>query len=337
MPLMAITDAVLVASSVPEAPAAEYAPGATYAAGDLRGVTAGTEQVIYQSLQGNNAGHPPASSPTWWKKMWTVYAAYVAGTAYAKGALVTGAGHVLYESQVDANNAALTDTTRWLVRGSTNRWAMFDRAVSSQTFAQDSISVTLVPPTVATTVVVLNATGFTVTVTQPASGYSRTKALVRHDVNNWFDWWYSTPSYVNDLAFDDVPPFPGYPLTITVDGPGQQVGLGCCFIGKPYLLGKTQWEFSAGVLSYSTPTTDKWGNTTLNKSPGAKRQNYEVSIAPGYEDEVYRILTLNTDVELVVIAATDFAMGMTYGYLGQWQVYKTIAGKPASIEVKGLT
>lgn len=61
---MAITDAMILATDVPEADYTAYSGGTTYALDAYTMVPA--THKIYQSLQASNTGHDPATSPTWW-------------------------------------------------------------------------------------------------------------------------------------------------------------------------------------------------------------------------------------------------------------------------------
>lgn len=336
---VAITDAMLINSTVPETMATAYVPGTTYAAGDRVGVTTGTAQIVYQSLQAGNVGRTPASSPAWWKPLGTVYAPYAAGTTYALGAIVssiTANVHELYESQANSNAGnPLTDAGKWLRRSATNRWNLFDKAVNSQTVAPNSISVTIAPGLV-NTVTMLNVSGSTATVEQSISGYSKTINLVRHEVLNWYDFYYEEPIRQGDVVFDGIPPFAAASLTVTIDNAGLDAAIGLLAVGKSRTIGTTQWGVTGGVLDYSTPVTDKYGNTTMFKRANAKRLNFDVRIPMGFEDEAFRLLTLYTAVEMVVIGSTDYSMTFSYGFIDQWEVPIAIDGRAAPISWRGL-
>lgn len=335
---LAVTDAKLASSSVPETTVTEYGSTTTYAAGDIRGVTTGTAQDVYQSLQAANVGHAPATSPTWWKLLGRVYVTYASTTSYAKDAIVTdAANHQLYQSLIASNaGKALTDKNSWLPLGATNRWKMFDKAVNSQTTGPDAITVSVKPGELVNTVVLMNLAGSEVTVTQADSGYSRTESLVRHEVLSWYDFYYNEPIRAGDVVFDDIPPYAQSPLTVTVKSPGDTAAIGCCFLGKARTIGKTAWELTGGVISYSSDTTDAFGNVTMVKRDSAKRLNLDVYITPGLESEAYRLLKQYTDVEMVFIGSTNHSMAIAYGYLGQWSVPITRSGKTAPIEIRGL-
>lgn len=334
-----VTPAMLTSCTVPESTQPEYVTGTTYAADALVGVSAGTAQAIYRSLQGANTGNAPASSPTWWQFLGTVYAAWSGATTYALGAIVSDlATHQLYESLAAGNlNNPVTTTAKWVPLGATNRWKQFDKVVNSQTVAPGSISQTISAGTLINTLVGLNVDGNVATLTQSQSGYTQTRNLVQHEVNNWYDFFYEEPIRTGDVAFTDIPPYPGSTLTLTITNPGGNVAIGCCFVGKARLLGQTKWDLTGGVLSYSSRFEDQFGNVTLIKRNKAKRLNFEVYIEPGFESEAYRLLDEYTDVEVVVIGSKRHSMTFAYGFLGQWSVPVTNSYKPATIEFKGLT
>lgn len=338
---VAVTDVRLISSTVPEALVQEYSSGATYILGAVVGVTTGTAQVVYQSLQASNGGHTPASSPTWWKVLGTVYAPYAAGTTYPMGAIVSNIGtdvHELYESQIAGNvgQALAGNPTKWLRRSATNRWNMFDKAINSQTVAPNIVTVVIKPGVVVNTITLLNVEGAQASVSQTISGFSLTKSLVRHEVLSWYDFFYEEPIRSGDVVFDGIPPYAAAEITISVDNAGLDAAIGGCFVGKSRTIGLTQWELTAGVLSYSTTSTDTFGNTTMVKRANAKRMNFDVRIPEGFESEAFRLLTEYTDVEMVFIASSDYSMTIAYGYLGQWEVPISNSGRAAPIEVRGL-
>lgn len=336
--LIPVTAAKLISSSVPEEKVTEYASATTYGASDVRGVSTGTSQIVYESLQAANTGNAPASSPSWWKVLGTVYATYAANVTYAKDDTVTDlAGHQLYQSMVAGNvGQALSDKSKWLPLGATNRWKVFDKAVNSQTVGSGPLSFTLAPGQLINTLMLLNVAGASVTVTQSESGYSATKSLVRHDVLSWYDFFYEEPIRSGDVVFEDIPPYPTSSLTVTVDNGAADAKMGCCLIGKYRVMGKVLASMSGGVLSYSTSTTDTFGNVTMVKRNNAKRLNLDVLIPAGFEDEAFRLFSAYTDTEIAIIAGDKYSMGIGYGFLGQWNVPRSGSGRAASIEFKGL-
>lgn len=260
---------------------------------------------------------------------------WVSGT-YALGAKVRDAANLTYESLAASNTAPLTDKTKWLPLGATNRWKAFDKAVNSQTSAPGTLTFEVKPGALVNTVMLLNVQGVSVTISQSESGYVRTKRLARHEVLSWYDFYYEEPIRAGDAVFDDVPPYPASTLTFTVDNGSADAKIGACLIGKSRTIGKVTASMSGGVLSYSTSTTDAFGNVTMVKRSNAKRLNFDVLIPAGFEDEAYRLLSAYTDTEIGIIAGDRYVMGIGYGFLGQWDVPKSGNGRTAPIEFKGL-
>lgn len=263
---------------------------------------------------------------------------YSSTATYVKDALVYDANsRLVYQSLIDANTGkALTDTTAWTPQLGTNRWRMFDKAVNSQTSAPDLLVVAVKPGQLVNTIGLLNVSGSSVTVSQTDSYYVQSKSLVRHDVLNWYDFFYEEPIREGDVMFDGVPPYVNSTLVITVANPGDTASIGCCVLGKSRTIGKTLWDLTGGILSYSSSTTDKFGNVTLVKRDNSKVLNFEVYIPSGFESEAYRLLREYTDVEIMIVGAEDYSMTYSYGYLGQWTVPVTNSAKTAHIEFKGL-
>ncbi|QJE03039.1 hypothetical protein HH212_26140 [Massilia forsythiae] len=263
---------------------------------------------------------------------------YSGSATYGKGATVYDpATFKTYQSLI-ANNTgrAVTDDTAWTPLGATNRWLMFDKAVNSQTSAPEAVTVVIRPGELVNTVGLLNVSGARATLSQADSGYSQTKNLQRHDVLTWYDWFYEEPIREGDVIFDGIPPYIGSNLTITVESAGGTAGIGCCILGKSRTIGQTAWDFTGGVLSYSSPSTDTFGNVTMVRRDNAKTLNFEIYIQAGFESEVYRLLRQYTDVEMMIIGAEDYSMTYSYGFLAQWSVPVTNSGKTAHIEWKGL-
>ncbi len=339
---VAVTDVILISSSVPETAVTAWDSGTSYAAGNTCGVAgANNSQVVYESLQAANLNNAPASSAAWWKELGTVYGTYSGGATYIVDDIVTvisADSHKLYESQQAGNiGHAVTDDAWWLEIGDTNRWAMFDGAVQSQTVQPDSISFVLSPGVLVNTLGALNVSGASMRVQQSVSGYDRTQSLVTHDVLSWYDWYYEDLVATGDVVFDDIPPYPASDLTVTVTAlEDEPAALGACLLGKERTIGTTHWEIDAGANDYSTTTTDAFGRVRLVRRSNSKVQRFDVSIRPGFQSEVYRLLRQYMSTEMLFIGTSDYSMTFTYGYLGQWNVPISNKGKPASIEVKSL-
>jgi hypothetical protein len=267
--------------------------------------------------------------------------AYSSSATFAKDVVVYDPGtYLTYQSLVAGNvGHPLTDTSAWgPLKKVVNRMLMFDKVVNSQTVAPESISVVVKPGELVNTLGLLNVAGSSISVTQTDSGYNQTKSLVRHDVLSWYDWYYEEPIREGDVVFDGIPPYVNSSLSITVSNPGDQAAIGCCILGKARTIGQTAWDFTGGILSFSSSSTDTFGDVTMVRRDNSPVLNFEVYIPKGYESEAYRLLRKEyTDVEIMIIGAEDYSMTFAYGFLGQWNVPVSAGGeKTAHIEFKGL-
>ncbi len=214
VPIIGITDALLTSSTVIETTPAAYAAGTTYAAAAL--VTTGTvggALTVWKSLAAGNIGHTPASSPTWWQNLGEVYAEYAAGTTYALGAVVqVAATHKVYESLIAGNiGNPVTDIAKWLDKGATNKWKMFDLLRNSATTVPGSLTVVIAPGERVNSIglrgLVANAAEVTVTsVVGGGTVYHRTLDLNTREVLDWYMYAFEPFSTKQAFALFDLPP-----------------------------------------------------------------------------------------------------------------------------------
>lgn len=389
-----VTDATLTSTNVPEvAAAAEYAGGTTYALGKIAGVTTGTVQAVYESLQAANTGHAPASNPTWWRFVGNAAAEYNAGTTYAADAVIgTTSGltqtvyrslqagnvghaqassptwwelvntvpatfdltvtyaqadyvqyintdvHKLYKSATAGNvGQSLLDTSKWTDYGTTNSRAMFDSVFGSQTTNYNKIKFTITPDGLFNSAWLANLDAASVQIEQPSSGFDETVVLNNHDCLNWYDFYFKPVTRRSLASFVDmIPPMPASPVTVTINNAGGIAKCGVYVQSYSWFLGYTQWEPSAGIISYSGTTTDARGNTVFRSFAKVPKINFEVQPLKNYYDETFRMMTEATDTPLVIIASTAFDMMQGYGTLGTWSLPISKVGKKMSVEFKGL-
>lgn len=337
-----VVDATLVSTNVVEAIIAAYNSGTTYGSGTQVGVTAGTVQTIYKSLQASNLNHTPSSSPTWWGYVGVTYLTYNTGTTYGAGDIVSSISadvHHLYKSTTAGNlNQPLADTTKWTLLGSTNARALFDDTYGSQTVNADEIVFQLTPGVLVNSLWFGNCDAGAIRVQQSDSGFDVTSNLNSHEVLNWYDWYYTPLRRMADLAsIANIPPYPASTLTITISNTGGIAKCGIFVMGVAQVLGLTNWEIMASIVSYSGTTTDGFGNTKFLSRAKVKKLKLDVTITPGYHDEAFRIMTECSDTPLVLIGTTQWQMAQAYGSLGSWDLTLSLKGKPMSVEFKGLT
>lgn len=266
-------------------------------------------------------------------------AAWASGTTYAiDNEVHRTTTHRRYRSRVGSNlgNTPETSPTQWLDIGPTNRWAMFDTSVESQTTKLDSIVVEISPGSRVDSVALLNLDAQTVQV--EATGYDQTVNLVYRNIVDWTGYFFEEFLTKSDVVFDDLP-ISTNNITITItQTTGQVAGVGVCVVGLSREIGDARYGMSLGIQDYSAKSTDAFGNTTVVQRSYSKRMRVPVYVRAEFVDELARLLTLYRSSPLVWMAAPDdYASSIVYGY---YRDFDTVIAYPSysecNLEIEGL-
>jgi hypothetical protein len=258
IPPLTITDAILTSSSVPEVASAAYNPATNYALNATASVAGALGLITeYQSLQAANTGHTPASSPTWWLRIGDTYQVYSSGTTYALGeCVIDPVAHYAYESKAADNlGNALTDDTKWLRVGRTNRWAMFDLKTRQATISPVPVTIVLTPGVRCDSLGLARMVATEVDVSVSSSGgevYSITEDLNTREVFNYYDYCFKPFSTKPALIRFDLPPYTNAVITITISATEGDVEIGASSIGSYAYIGDVEYNAEDDARNFST-------------------------------------------------------------------------------------
>lgn len=277
-------------------------------------------------------------------------------TTYAIGNKVIQ-NHKVYSSVKDSNTGHDPITTSigieswWRLLGYTNRWTMFDEAVSSQTGlvgtpnTEVSFSTTIRFDR-STGFALLNLTGHTVVVKITEEGdtspyWERTFKLNK-PMSPWWKWFFEPLSSIRDVVITDIPVAYRAQIEITVVGTGR-AGVGLFVVGQQVNVGATLYGVNAGMKSYSKKTTDEFGNTFLIKRRTAKRHSCELFVHPVDADSVFSFLTDMDSVPAIWIgdnrdqANRGYQVLTVYGWLEEFsQVFAGPNQIQVNVDIQGL-
>lgn len=212
-------------------------------------------------LTSSTVSEPDAGSPT----TETVFSSAGSPTpAYALGAIVIDiTTHLKYESLVASNTGLLSDTTKWLLLGPTNKWAMFDLLRNTATVAPSPLTVVITPGTRIDSIALLGLVADTVTVTMDSAVgspseryYTYTQDLSTREVFNWYDYFFETFSTQVSLALFDLPPYTTCVITVTLTATSGNVQCGACVLGSYVFIGDVVQQPESDVLNFSTVERD---------------------------------------------------------------------------------
>lgn len=341
-----ITDAILTSSDVPEGAGSAYSSGTTYALNARSDVITGTVIDVYQSLQAANLNHAPASSPTWWRKVATTYAAYNSGTTYAQNVIVTNAAtHRRHQSVQNANTGhPLTDSLWWIDIGPTNRWAMFDEGVGSLSTETGAINVTLAPGSV-DSLVLLDTDGDLATVSMTVSGtvvYSETQStnVGGAAITDWFLYFFEAIGKKTVLTFLDMPVYPSGVVTVDVAAadPTGPVSVGSLIVGRKLDIGSTEVGVTVGITDYSTKSTNAYGVTTVVERPWSKRMELRCMLDTANVDGIQRELAKVRAIPVVWIGEDGFDSLTIYGFFKDFSLDLAFGNVSyCTLTIEGLT
>lgn len=227
-------------------------------------------------------------------------AAWVGSTTYATGALVYRAStHRIYRrmpNQIGASTVAPElDTAGWEELRATNRWAVFDDVVNSQTTRASPLDVTIAPGVVqALALLGLEGSSVTVTMTDGAGGptvYSRTVSLSLSVVADWYGHFFEPFRQRTSVVLVDLPPYANGRIRVQLTGSGT-VRCGALLAGPLYTLGGTQYGATAGIRDYSRKEVDAaTGLVTLEQRRFAKTLRGRLALPTAGVDAAHTVLT----------------------------------------------
>lgn len=213
---------------------------------------------------------------------------WVSGGTYAVGVQkVNPADHYIYECVQAAAGRTVSpelDDKYWLkTKKPSNRQAMFDGLISTQTISTSTLTV-VVKPGFFNCIALYSLQGDTIAVTvRNGSGgpvvYSYSGSLVE-DVPDWYEWFFSPIYYKSKLVLPDLLPYDAAEITIVItpaDGLAA-IGLqaGGDLVNLNSLIGGTKFGAKAEPVTYSYIDVAKDGTRTI--VPGNNATNLRLSV-----------------------------------------------------------
>lgn len=280
----------------------------------------------------------------------TDYTAWSSGTTYAIGdRCIRTSTHRIYESLVagNLNNTPETNTSgaspKWLDIGPTNRWAMFDEKVGTQTTATTTFTVVIAPGRV-NGLALMQIEAGTVDIEMTDGGspvYTATASLNGGtDVLDWFGYFFDPIVRKTDIVFTDLPLYESGEITITLsDSTGTTVKCGVCAVGMIANLGNTRPSPKIGITDYSRKDVDEFGHTGVLERSYSKRSTVALWLDSLLVDSVARILADVRATPVVWIGADNlYTSLLIYGFYRDFEV--DIATRDisfCSLQIEGLT
>ena len=230
--------------------------------------------------------------------------------------------------------------------GPTNRYAMLDQYVSTQTVAPMGAETLTFTVTFnrCTAFALLNFKATSIrAVVKDGDGlvmYDRTVNTLK-DVDGYWKYYFLPLERIVDQAVTNIPMSPVATLEVTLTQEGGPA-LGQVIAGQAWPIGTTQYNTRLGIRDYSRKDTDEFGNTRLVKRANAKRTSLPLYLHPSRLDSVREILARMHGLPALWLGDDNEGIGSyqsltVWGWLEDWNA--TVIGPnevSMNIDVQGL-
>jgi len=290
------------------------------------------------------AGDPPLMLSTNIPE--TDYPEWDAGATYAVNDMVMiSANHRNWKALASSTGVTPgSDPTKWLDAGATNAWRMFDMQVGAdlQSFHGDTIETTVSLNEIVTSVCLFNIQGTSATVRMLSEFgelvYEKTidlPALIASP--SWYEFYFGKRQQIKSAMFLDLPPYSVSTITIIVTNEGDEARLGKAVIGRAVNLGFTEYQSSAGIVSYSVKETDSFGNSKIVPRRFVGSMDLKVVLNRGGEDFAVDQLSAARDISSVYIGHKDYQCLIVLGFFNDFRVlFSTAASSYCNMTVTGI-
>lgn len=274
------------------------------------------------------------------------YGEWSSATTYALDDVVVYSNRI-YKSLLanNVNKQPNTNPTSWLDIAPSNKTAMFDNQVNTQTIGTTSLVVTFQPGVNFNSLAVLNLKGNTITceVKDSPTGsivYSETVSLDGSVIADWYSYFFDDFDIRTEVIFNNIPPYSSGVVTLTVTaGTGAEVAIGTCAVGTMIEIGGTQYGLGYGIRDYSIKETDAFGNTKFVERAYSKRMSPNIFVDNSRLNYVTKTLEKIRSTPTVFIASDDtrFEGTIMLGFLKDWNVEIAYPSHSMiSAEIEGL-
>lgn len=277
------------------------------------------------------------------------YSAWNSGTTYASGdRVILTSTHKIYESlqSANTNKNPVTETLWWVEVGPTNRWAVFDTSVSTQTAQSTNITYTLEPGVAINALAILNISGATelnITMTSASAGspgivVDRTIDLTSYPLtSDWYAWFFGTRQTPTQYIATDIPAYVDAVIVIELLG-GADLAVGVIAFGQQQRFGRgIRLGARVGIQDYSRKETSEFGETILVQRAFAKRANFDLFVNKNEVDQLQNYLASIRATPALWIGSTEYESTTIFGFYKNFDILLSYPEHAdCELEIEGL-
>lgn len=213
---------------------------------------------------------------------------WIAGTYQIGDKVIKVSTHRTYQAVVvttdDPEAGVLLPVPSWVDVGPTNKYAMYDGEVGTQTIGGSPLVVTVTPSIVASGVAMFNLDGaelVNVTVVSVLAGEIYNKDINLTDNSNVTDGWtyyFAAINKADRFVLLDIPPYTDTTITVTITS-STEISIGVLAVGPQIRLGVANYNTEIQLLDFSSRERDPvFGTFKTVKRATADLVKFDVTI-----------------------------------------------------------
>lgn len=236
----------------------------------------------------------------------------------------------------------------WIEIGPSNKFAMFDEQVNTQTIASSGTFTVVVSASNTDSIFFANVEAISINVTVrsgPTTSspilYNYTLSSGLNEINNWLKYFTYDPFFrPSQYYLTNLPSSSGNYVFITFNNGSNPAKCGVCVIGSIFELGKTEYGASAGIIDYSRKETNEQGETTFVRRNFSKRLETRLFVKRENVSRTQKILYEIRSKPVVWLASDDLAYQEPLVVYGFYRDFSTEIAYPTvsycNIQIEGL-
>lgn len=267
-------------------------------------------EITDEKIVSSSIAEPANNEPIW--SSTTTYA------EFAQVSVISTNSHLVYESLEDGNvgnNPVTTNTdvlktgAKWILKGKTNRFRMFDYNQGNPSVTSSPLTVVLRPGRrIDALTLELKAAELDITIRNGIDGptvFTMDGYLLERNVSSFYEYFYSPFVYRKLVTTFAIPPVPDPVIYLTLSDPSGIVEVSRFAVGLSVFLG-TSMNTSpvADSDNYSEVTWDDFGRATLKPVPSIPKVDVQL-FAPAIKTELIRQFKSQSEAKAVVWSGLD--------------------------------
>lgn len=249
-------------------------------------------------------------------------AVYSDEVVYPLNAVVRGQGAAAHSTFIsliaDNEGNPLSDTTKWLAAGATNRWRPFDKVVSAKSVSPETQDFIIIPDQFADTLVLLGLSAGEVRIAQvdETEGlvFDQVYSLVDDsEITDWYAYFFNDIRRKTKLIVSDLLPYSSAQIAVMLSDVEATVETGECVVGRAAEIGQTQAGASVGTQDYSRKVRDEFGYYSFVERAFTRRMRCNILVEKPKVDYANNLFAAYRARPIVYIASDFYDSTVIYG------------------------